>query len=99
MEQDKGLQGIGLPFFTAEEWQAARAASEDGHTFHDSYAEFVAAIEQGERRLRGQGQATVRVYLRMTEFLPWCARNGRKVNGQARAEFAALSAAQADRGR
>jgi hypothetical protein len=94
----KNLQGIGLPFFPAEEWSAAKTVMEDAHTFHDTYAEFVAAIEQGERRLRGQGQATIRVNLRMAEFIPWCKANGCKINAEGRAKFAAIKAAQADRG-
>ncbi len=67
---------------------------EDGHAFHETYAEFLGKAEEAERNLRRQGHATVRVYLRMDEFIPWC--RGRKIDAQARAEFAARKAAQSD---
>lgn len=93
------LQGIGIPYFSEAEWHAAKAVMEDAHTFHDSYAEFVTAVDQAERHLRGQGMATVRVYLRMDEFVPWCKANGRQVDGKARADYAARKAMENDRGR
>lgn len=99
MATPSNLQGFGLPWFSEAEWHAAKAAMEDGHTFHDSYAEFVAAFEKGERRLQGQGHATVRVALRMSEFVPWCAAMNCKVDAHARAEYAALKVMEADRGR
>lgn len=92
------MQGIGLPFFSETEWAAAKLVMEDGHTFHDTYADFLARVEQTESRLRRQGQLTIRVHLRMAEFLPWCAARARKVNAQSRSEYAAFFAAQQDRG-
>ncbi len=96
MKSGLNIQGYGLPFFSEDEWNAARVGMEDGHTFHDTYAEFLARIEQGERDLRGKGYATVRVHIRMDEFLPWCKANGRKVDAQSRSTYAALKVAQQD---
>lgn len=96
MQVPKNVQGLGIPFFVEAEWIKAKTAMEDGHTFHDTYAEFVNAINQGEKRLRAQGVATIRVPIVVDEFVTWCLSGGRKVNSHARAEYAALGAAKHD---
>ena len=98
MELPPNLQGIGIPFFTEAEWLAAKTVMEDGHTFHTSYLQFLAVVEQAERKLRRQGQASIRIYLRMDEFIPWCRANGRKINREARSDYAAWKAKEADGG-
>lgn len=99
MKQLPNLQGIAIPFFTEQEWIRARDVMEDANTFFDPYHEFVARVEKAERDLRGKGQATIRVHLRMDEFVAWCTTQGCKVNSEARAKFAAMKAAEIDRGR
>ncbi len=96
MQIPKNLQGLGIPFFEEAEWLKAKTAMEDGHTFHATYAEFVNAIQQGEKRLRAQGVATIRIPIVVDEFIAWCRSAGRKVNSNARAEYAALGAAKHD---
>ncbi|WP_313074921.1 hypothetical protein [Melaminivora sp.] len=96
MKLPNNLQGLGIPFFTEAEWLKAKTAMEDGHTFHDTYAEFVNAIVQGEKRLRAQGVATVRIPIVVDEFVDWCRGSAREVNSHARAEYAALGAAKHD---
>lgn len=93
------LQGIGIPFFTEEEWHRAKVAMEDANTFHDSYAEFVQAVAQAERNLISRGVAVIRVNLQMDEFIPWCRSTGRKINSEARSHYAAMKARELDKGR
>lgn len=93
------LQGIGIPFFSADEWQKAKRLMEDAHTFHNSYAEFVQAVENAEKGLRAKGIACIRVNLVMEEFIPWCKRLGCKVDSKARSHYAAMRAQELDIGR
>lgn len=97
--KEGSLQGIGIPFFSEEEWHRAKVAMEDAHTFHDSYAEFVQAVMQAERNLMTKGVAVIRVNLKMEEFIPWCRSTGHKINSEARSHYAALKARELDKGR
>lgn len=92
------LQGLGIPFYSEAEWHQARAVMVDGHTFHATYAEFTAKVEQVQAQLARQGTPTIRVYLRMAEFLPWCRANGRQIDANARADYAAIKARDHDNG-
>lgn len=96
MKLPSNLQGLGIPFFTEGEWHKAKVSMEDGDTFHDTYAEFLNAITQGEKRMRSQGVATIRINIVVDEFTAWCRSANRKVNSHARAEYAALGAAKHD---
>ena len=93
------LQGIAIPFFTEAQWQNARTVMDDGHTFHDSYADFVQRVADKERELRGKGHATVRINIEPKVFASWCAQHGRKVDAESRGIYAALVAAENERSR
>lgn len=90
------LQGIGIPFFSEKEWLSAKRLMEDAHTFHDTYPEFVKAVENAERNLRAQGIACIRVNLVMDQFIPWCRSTGRQVDSKARSDYAALRVKELD---
>lgn len=93
------LQGIGIPFFSQTEWEKAKRLMEDANNFHDTYPEFVQAVENSERDLRSQGIACIRVNLVMDDFIPWCKRLGCKVDSKARSHYAAMRAQELDIGR
>ena len=92
------VQGIAIPFFNEREWSEARAQMDDRDTFHDSYADYLQKVEAKEAQLRRDGLAVMRVHIRLEEFVPWCHAAGCKVDANARAQFAAWKASQADRG-
>ena len=98
MELPRNTQGIGIPFYSEADWPRAKAVMVDGHTFPATYAEFTAKVEKAEAQLRRQGTPTIRVYLRLDEFLAWCRAHGRQVDTHARADFAALKAREQDTG-
>lgn len=97
--KNERLPGIAIPFFTQEQWANARSVMEDGHTFHDSYAEFVQRVSSVEKKLRGQGNVTVRVNIEPEAFVQWCRGSGRKVDAESRSQYAAMKAAQTDSSR
>ena len=88
MDIPKNTRGLGIPYYSEAEWHKAKAVMVDGGTFHATYAEFTAKVQQKQAELDRQGVATIRVYLRMDEFVPWCRANGRKIDANDRAAFA-----------
>lgn len=95
MERNR-VRGHAIPYFSEPEWHKARTVMVDGHTFHATYAEFTRKVEKVQAQLTRQGTASIRVYLDVDEFAAWCTANGRQVDADSRAAFAALKAAQDD---
>lgn len=93
------LQGIAIPFFTAQQWREAKNIMEDGHTFEASYAEFVQRVINAEATLRRQGKATIRIHIEPQVFAQWCKASGRKINAESRAHYAAITAQQTESSR
>lgn len=93
------LQGIGIPFFTETEWAKAKLVMDDGHTFHDTYVEFLKQIEQAETQYRAQGVALIRISVVVDDFVAWCRQANCKVDSKARAHYAAVRAKELDQGR
>ena len=91
-----GLQGIGIPWFSPDEWKRARAAMHDAHLLGQSHAEFVANVQRIEDGLRRQGAAFVRVAVVMEDFHAWCRLRRRQVDAQACAQYAAWLARRHD---
>ena len=91
------MQVIAIPFFTEAQWSAARAVMEDGHTFHNRYADFVQRVTSKERELRAKGQATVRINIEPEVFASWCRSQGRKIDSENRGIYAAFIAAKQER--
>jgi hypothetical protein len=98
MRIPSGLQGIGIPFYSAEQWLKAKNTFPDGHTFHPTYGDFVAAVTRKQAELAAQGTPTIRVPVDVNQFMAWCRRNRRQVNSQSRADYAGRIAAQQDGG-
>lgn len=97
MKIPNGLHGLGIPFYSEAEWLRAKTEMDDGDTFHDTYEEFVTRVKEVERELRREGQATIRVNLRMDEFAAWCRASGRKIDSNARAHYAGMRAMEHER--
>lgn len=93
------IQGLAIPFWTEAEWRKAKAVLPDGHTFHATYAEFVAVVQAKQAQLAQEGTPSVRVHIQVDALLAWCGQRGRAVDAHARAHYAALVAAQNDSGR
>lgn len=61
MKRRDNVRGVGIPYFSEAEWHKAKAVMADGHTFHDTYAEFTQRVAQVQAELARQHQPTVRV--------------------------------------
>lgn len=96
MKESLDLQGIGIPFFTPEEWAAAKTVMQDAHTFDRPYSSYLQQIESSERQLRARGVATIRVDIRLGELVAWCKTSGHQVNSKGCAAYAAYRAMQID---
>jgi hypothetical protein len=96
MKINPKLPGIAIPFFTREQWIAARSVMDDSQTFMDDYEEFVQRVTDSQQRFARQGHRTELIYVDVHHFAAWCRRTGRKVNSESRAHFAALKSAGQD---
>jgi hypothetical protein len=99
MKRRDNVRGVGIPYFSEAEWHKAKAVMADGHTFHDTYAEFIQRVAQVQAELARQHQPTVRVNIDVDRFVAWCRAHGRQVDAHSRQAFAALQAAHQDAGR
>lgn len=88
---------IGMVWYTAEDFDKAKAVMTDTHTLHRTYAEWEAAAKNGERQLTAQGHKVIRATINPTEFVSWCRANGHNVDSNGRNAFANWAAMEAQR--
>lgn len=85
---------VGMSWYRKEDYKAIQRIMVDPHTLFDTYEEWLASAEKGEKSMRLQGCIVVRAYIDPLTFPDWCASNGHKVDAKARMAFANTVAAQ-----
>jgi hypothetical protein len=85
---------IGMPWYTREDHLPILEIMVDADELRDSFDEFLAAAELGERDLQRQGHTVVRAIIKSNEFLVWYREKGLQPDAYARSEFAAVIAAR-----
>lgn len=93
----QAVQAAGMAWYLAEDYTEIKAVMKDGHLLHRTHAEWQAAAEQGEQKLRAQGVRVYRAIVRPAEFRAWCTSRGLDIDAKARQQFASEFAAQAYR--
>ena len=78
---------LGMGWYRPEDWERLLRVVTDRDKLHDSYAEWLASAEQGERDLLARGQPVRRVMVDPDELAGWCLVRGRAPDAAARAEF------------
>lgn len=81
-------QALGMVWYLAEDFDEIKAIMDDGDKLHRTHAEWQRAAEQGEQRLRTEGAFVYRAILRPAEFRAWCVARGKKLDANARNDFA-----------
>lgn len=89
------VQIVGLSWYRAEHFERLVTLFEDGQKLPSTYAKWLAAAEQLEKKLMGDGFMVVRAYIDPEEFPRWCAANGCKLDAKGRMAFANWTAMQA----
>jgi len=80
---------VGVAFYSREEWDALRAASADPDILEDTYDEWLDSYRAGVTSLRASGMLLKRVDVRLASLEAWCRHNGKCLDGEARAAYAA----------
>jgi len=90
------VQLFPLPWYEAQSYQRVCALMADKDGLFGTYAEWFAAAQRTEQRLRGEGVTTIRVVLDLVQFPAWCAANrpGLHIDAKVRVAYAAAMAAE-----
>lgn len=91
-----GLQGIGIPFFSATEWERVAPVIDDPNMLGRSHGEFVAKVQQFEQHFARNGMPTIRIHMTLDQIRAWPGLRGRKIDAKVCAEFAAHRAQEQD---
>ncbi|MCJ2085801.1 hypothetical protein MKK88_07305 [Methylobacterium sp. E-005] len=85
---------VGLPWYSAENYEALRTTLADGAKLPLAYETWRTATEQMEGVVQRSGVEVVRVPIEPDAFAAWCARDGSAGDGAARARYAAVVIAE-----
>ena len=76
-------------FVTRGDYDEFRRISVDGDSMPAEYDVFASNVQQFLDRIQNQGGAAVKMYIKPAELLAWCRAQGRDVDSNSRAEYAA----------
>jgi hypothetical protein len=82
---------IAVAWFRREDWDALRAVAAD--ELDDTFDEFAKRVERKLVPLRARGVSPVKIVIDIDLLVKFCRHCGRLVDSPARAEYAALAAA------
>jgi hypothetical protein len=80
---------VGVAWYTREQWAAVRAVAIDPDNLEATYEDWVAMAERALQELAQTGMRLEKVTIDSQALLAWCQREGRPVDAEARAAFAA----------
>jgi hypothetical protein len=80
----------GVGWYRAEQWERLREISADGEKLEETYEDWVASAEESLREMRKVGLYAEKVEVDVEELLAWCRAQGRDVDGETRAQYAAV---------
>jgi len=78
---------VGVTWYTEDQWRLIRAASTDAERFEETYAEWVAMLEETTKNMLAAGIVTERIPVIASELLAWCLAHGKENNAAARSQF------------
>lgn len=85
----------GLAWFSEEDWLTLKTSADDRDSLHETYQEWEEDLDRNLERLRGLGYQVRKIPIDLQELYAWCLREGRPVDGRARAEFTTLKVREA----
>ena len=83
-------QVTGCAWYRAEQWQRLREISADRDELEENYEEWVSNAEKSLREIRKTGLYIEKVDVDVEKLLAWCRAQGREVDGETRAQYAAV---------
>jgi hypothetical protein len=91
-EQLMGAGTVALAWIEKADWPQFRTIAADRQALHDTYDNWLRDASRIERTALAAGQKVVRVPIRPDKFRAWCTVRGKRPDGRARSEYAALMA-------
>jgi hypothetical protein len=79
---------VAIAWYRQEQWPLLRAVSADGDQLEPTYDEWHAFATQQVHALEARGIRVQKIEVDVAELTQWCEREGRAVDGDARAEYA-----------
>jgi hypothetical protein len=80
---------IGVAWFRPDEWQRLRDLSTDAHKLEPTYEAWAEIAFRESAKLASSGVEVIRIDVGVDELAAWCQEEGRPLDAQARAAFAA----------
>jgi len=80
---------VGLAWYSREQWAAVRAVAADPENLEDTYEAWVVMAERALQELAQTGLRPEKVMIDSQALGAWCQREGRLMDAEARAAFAA----------
>ena len=77
-------------FVGREDYPELLSICDDPNDLPQNYDLFLKRIDEMDLALKESGMALVKVNIKPNEFLEWCRKKNLRVDGRARAEYAAL---------
>ena len=86
------LQAIGIHWYKRENFNELVKLFDDGHKLHDTYPEWLASANSLRREIESKGIRVVCVDIDPESFSSWCKSEGRRLDADARSEYASMVA-------
>ncbi|MDE2283080.1 MAG: hypothetical protein KGK33_00500 [Hyphomicrobiales bacterium] len=91
--RDYNARAVGIAWFREEDYPAAQTLFESTN-YLPPWEEWLQRAQELEQRFKGEGYIVERVYIDLDTFPDWCAQNGKRIDAQARVDFAAETVAK-----
>lgn len=80
---------VGVAWYSRDEWPRIRAIAADPETLEASYDDWLKVFNESRDALRQAGIVAEDVPVIADELRQWCVAEGRSIDGEARASYAA----------
>jgi len=86
---DEKHMSIGVAWYRPEQWSLLRALSSDPEELEQTHGEWLAVATKNIEDLRKRGIEVRKMDVDVLEMAAWCQREGRPLDGEARATYVA----------
>jgi hypothetical protein len=79
---------VAMAWYRRDQWALLRAVSADGPSLEPTYDEWIIFANKQVRELEAKGFRVHKIEVELAALSKWCEKEGRAVDGDARAEYA-----------
>ncbi len=85
-KQEPAIQA--MVWYKEEDWGALMETFSDSHLLPKSYQEWLLRAEEMKKKVEGEGDLVMKVFIDPETFPAWCREKGREMDSNARTELA-----------